>query len=270
MYFIRVLLFTFFTFSVLAGDNSYELRLGQQLAEEQASADAYWLKSGSAQFLALYRQQQGRQVRGAVILLHGMGAHPNWPDVIKPLREALPELGWATLSLQMPVLSPAEPVADYGRSLDEATRRIESGIKQLKDWNYSNIVIIGYSFGGALAANALSSKDFSDISAFVAISIQAQAFLNPRLKLLKSLEGLKLPVLDIYGSRDMLEISDAVHDRRLAARKGSNDAYQQMIIEGADHYYTGVEDVLIKRIQGWLQKVTAGLNPAGAVETAVP
>ncbi|NKB35944.1 MAG: DUF3530 family protein [Gammaproteobacteria bacterium] len=265
MWLIRVLFLMSLTLTVLA-DSSYELRLSRQLAEEQASADAYWLKSGSAQFLALYRQQQGSQVRGAVILLHGMGAHPDWPDVIQPLRESLPELGWATLSLQMPVLSPAEPVADYGRSVDEAARRIESGFQQLKDWNYSNIVIIGYSFGAALAASALSSKDLEDVRAFVAISIQAQPFLNPRLKLLKTLEELDLPVLDIYGSRDMLEVRNAVHDRRLASRKGNNSAYQQMTIEGADHYYTGVDEVLIKRIQGWLQKQEMGPKPVQVPE----
>ena len=46
-------------------------------------------------------------------------------------------------------------------------------------------------------------------------------------------------------------------------------AYQQLIIDGADHYYTGLQDVLIKRIQGWLAKTLPPPSPAAAlVDTA--
>jgi hypothetical protein len=34
-----------------------------------------------------------------------MGAHPDWPEVIQPLHSGLPESGWTTLSVQMPILA---------------------------------------------------------------------------------------------------------------------------------------------------------------------
>ncbi len=95
--------------------------------------------------------------------------------------------------------------------------------------------------------------------------MQAQQFLSPRLKLLKQLESINIPVLDIYGSRDMLEVKREADDRRLASRKNGNKLYRQMVIEGADHYFSAVFDVLLKRIQGWLAKV-APAESTGAEE----
>lgn len=98
------------------------------------------------------------------------------------------------------------------------------------------------------------------IKALVGISMQAHDFLNPRLKLLKSLETIEIPVLDIYGSRDFGEVLRLTDDRRLAGRKNSRHLYHQMQIEGADHYYSGTEEMLLRRIRGWLDKVAPGVQ----------
>lgn len=241
-------------------NSSYEQRIGKQLSAGQTAGEVVWLRTGGGEFVSLYLDYSTDQPRGAVIVLHGMGGHPDWPEVVGPLRRALPELGWATLSLQMPVLSPTEPVADYGKTLGEAKQRIQAAVKQLRDWRFLNIVVIGYSFGAATAAHAMSADDVKQVTAFIGISMQAQQFLNPKLKLLKQLESISLPVLDIYGSRDMLEVRREADDRRLAARKNGNSAYRQMKIEGADHYFTGLLEVLVKRIQGWLVKVSSDVS----------
>lgn len=237
---------------------SHEERIAEQLAVGRTEQEVVWLQAGERKFISLYQAHETQQAQGAVIILHGMGGHPDWPELINPLRTSLPALGWATLSSQLPVLSPAEPIAEYGLTLDDARQRIQAAVQQLRDWQFSNIVIIGHSFGAATAAQALSANDIGSVKAFIGISMQAPQFLNPRLKLLKQLESIHIPVLDIYGSRDTLEVLRRADDRRLAARKRGNAAYQQMAIEGADHYFTALTEILIKRIQGWLLKVSPG------------
>lgn len=244
-----------------AYNNNYEQRVARQLAENYEKDEVVWLRAAGRDFLSLYKGYTRNEARGAVIILHGMGAHPDWPDVIRPLRHALPEKGWATLSLHLPVLAPEAPIEDYGQTVNEAKERIRAAIRQLKKWNFHNIVLAGHSFGAASGAHALSAGDMTQISAFIGISMQAQQFLSPRLNLLKQLEAIDIPVLDIYGSRDVLEVSRDAADRRLAASKNGNSAYQQLRVDGADHYYRGVEEVLHKRIQGWLSRTIAAQSP---------
>lgn len=259
-YLAIILLLAVFPAMTSAYNASYEERIAEQLAEARPEQEVVWLQAGERKFISLYQGYDTEQAQGAVIILHGMGGHPDWPEVINPLRTSLPALGWATLSLQLPVLSPAEPIAEYGLTMDDAKQRIQAAVQQLRDWQFSNIVVIGHSYGAATAAQALSANDIKNVKALVAISMQAPQFLSPRLKLLKQLESIEIPVLDIYGSRDTLEVLRKVDDRRLAARKQGNAAYQQMVIDGADHYFTGLMDVLIKRIHSWLLKVSPGVR----------
>ncbi len=59
---------------------------------------------------ALLRPVEGSVVRGGVVLLHDLGAHPEWPGVIGPLRRSLPRYGWATIAPALPAaFSPPPP-----------------------------------------------------------------------------------------------------------------------------------------------------------------
>ncbi len=59
------------------------------------------LKSGH-KFLAIYTPNA--KARSGVIVVHGIGVNPDW-GLINPLRSQLAEQGYATLSVQMPVLA---------------------------------------------------------------------------------------------------------------------------------------------------------------------
>ncbi len=243
---------------VAGPDYERERTIAEELVAGLETGEAVWLNAVSgSQFLALFTRASGVRNSTAVILVHGMGAHPDWPVVIAPLRRSLPAAGWATLSLQMPVLSPETPEADYGRTLERAQRRIRAGVTFLREEGYESVVLIGYSFGAATAARYLANVKGHGVDAFAGISMIARKFLSPSLDLLEQLAGIDVPVLDIYGANDLNEVLQTVADRRLAAGGNGRGEFLQVVIEGADHFYARREEALQATIEGWLVEVVS-------------
>lgn len=242
---------------------SYEANLAEKLSARVSEEEVVWLTASGRRFLVLYKEDTSSSA--AVILVHGMGGHPDWPEVVAPLRNGLFEMGFSTLSIQMPVLEPERQPADYGKTVKSGKLRLAAAVQFLGQ-KHEAVVIIGYGFGAGVAADYLAGENSKLIKAFAGISMQTQQFLNPRLNLLPRLEKLEIPVLDIYGSRDFVEVIKQVDDRRLAGRKNGSRGYQQMEIDGADHYFTGLEDIMIKRIGAWISRVVTGAEVAEDVE----
>src|SRR3990172_8219230 len=84
-------------------DREWEAEIAENLDENTSDGEVIWCQAANSRFLTLYTGQTANHAKGAAIILHGMGAHPDWPQVISPLRTSLPELGWSTLSIQLPV-----------------------------------------------------------------------------------------------------------------------------------------------------------------------
>ena len=57
------------------------------------------------------------------MVVHGLGIHPNWAQVIQPLRVALSEKSWHTLSMQMPVLANDKEASEYMPLLKQGDER---------------------------------------------------------------------------------------------------------------------------------------------------
>ena len=241
-------------------DKDWEKQITEKLAEKVKATEVLWLDAKQDNFLALYTSQTGETAHGAAIILHGMGAHADWPQTISPIRTTLPEHGWSTLSIQLPVIAPENQIEDYGSTLKKAAERIKSAVRYLRDRKFLNIVVIGHSFGAASTLAYLEKEKKQKVIALVAIGLQDYAFVKPTLDLLGLIEKSKIPVLDIYGSRDFRNVIRQAPDRRLAAKKGNNRQYAQFEVEGADHYFNKMEDVLVKRIRGWLDKAAPGVS----------
>lgn len=60
------------------------------------------LTGAQEKFLAFWQPADQATPRGAVIILPSDGENANWPNVIGPLRRALPRYGWSTLALTLP------------------------------------------------------------------------------------------------------------------------------------------------------------------------
>ena len=96
-----------------AADLEREKRLAEQTVDAILDGEPVMLKAGNHEFLGIYTEAEPEVATGAAIILHGRGMHPDWTQVANPLRTGLPANGWATLSLQMPVLPKDATFYDY-------------------------------------------------------------------------------------------------------------------------------------------------------------
>ena len=94
--------------AAVVSDYNREKEIGNRLQRDLSLGDIVWLETGKTDktfpalvtFPGIEKEQQSQK---AVILVHGMGGHPDWPDVISPLRRHFYERGNTSLSLQMPI-----------------------------------------------------------------------------------------------------------------------------------------------------------------------
>lgn len=242
-----------------AMDREWEQQIAERLLEQAEVSETVWLQAGGEEFLGLFNRQSSDNASGAVIILHGMGAHADWPRLISPLRLNLPGQGWSTLSIQLPLVAIEHPIEDYGKTLSAAKDRLEAAVRFLQTRKYLNIVVIGHSFGAATVLSYLSDSQRPRILALAAIGLQEYPFLKPAINVLDLIEAARLPILDIYGGRDYLRVRNHAPDRRLAAKKAGNKNYKQVEVPGANHYFYKMEDVLAKQIRGWLDKTAPGV-----------
>jgi hypothetical protein len=91
------------SFTTHASDLEKEKRWVDQVVDAILDGDAVWLNDGTSEFLGIYTEAEKDKSR-AVIVMHGTGIHPDWQQVIQPLRVGLTEHNWNTLSIQMPIL----------------------------------------------------------------------------------------------------------------------------------------------------------------------
>lgn len=235
-----------------------EQKLAERLSENVATGVPVWLQANGEKFLGLHNAALGELPRQAVLLVHNMGGHADWPEVIAPLRTSLPDHGWSTLSLQMPLLAPGALADDYGSTVASSGRRIRAGIEYLRKQGYSRIVVLGYGFGASQALASLAGEEYAD--GLIMISILAREFLQPAMDLPSLLTKLEIPVLDVYGRNDFPEVVDKANVRRRAVSGTGPAAMTQQVIAGTDHYFTGREQRLIEVVSGWLQKTFADIS----------
>ncbi len=268
-----------------------EERWAQQIQEYLMVGEMQWLSDDAqgrasvaggrmpevipaGKFLSIYTAPAAGKAKGAVILMHGEGRHPDWPEVISPLRRGLAEQGYATLSLQMPILPRGGPLSGYWRALDEAAPRIQAGIKFLRDQGHTGIVLIGYGMGAAMGMGALTQGKVKGVRGFVGVGMAAHTSdratyeLDPRLYAPTMLSKLRLPVLDIYGGLDDKVVTQSAPERAAAAERAGNKDYTQYKIADADHGFGRFEKELLQRVGDWLDERAAA--PPAAREMSPP
>jgi dienelactone hydrolase len=194
------------------------------------------LKSGH-QFLAIHTTNA--KARAGVIVVHGMGVHPDW-NLINAVRSQLAEQGYATLSVQMPVLA-ADAKADlYPTLFPEAAGRLQVAVNFLKEKGHRKVAIVSHSMGARMVNHFLVNGGMVD--AWVSVGISTGVYLQA--------ETFKIPVLDIYGEKDFPVVLANAATRADAIKR--NRGSGQMSIAGADHYFNGTETELVRHVKRFL------------------
>lgn len=232
-----------------ASDLDKEARWRAQIVDTLLDGEAIDLNAGDLTFLGIYTPAEEPTARAAIIA-HGIGVHPDWPQVIQPLRTRLPEQGWSTLSIQMPILPNEATAADYAPLFDEVAPRLDAAIAYLKDKGADRIVIIAHSLGATMAADYLASHPESAV-AFVGIGMAGQAQV-PRMDTTGSLRKIRTPIFDLYGQNDNEDVLASAEARASAALAAGASGYSQAQVPGADHFFDGQEDALVETTVQWL------------------
>lgn len=255
-----VFIFVGMSFSILAGSKSdlaKEKRWESQIIDSLLVGEAIKLKTKNAEFLALYAEPESKKIKGAVIIIHGIGVHPAWPDVINPLRMQLPEMGWHTLSIQMPVLANEASDKDYVPLFQEVPSRIQAGVDFLKKKGIKNVVLSGHSLGATMASYYLATKHDPVIKTYAIISGGMGVTNYEHTHILGNLKKMpNINIVDIFGSEDHPRVMENLKKRKSFFRKAQIKKYSTLRIHGANHFYRDKNDLLVEKLNIKLNKIS--------------
>lgn len=192
----------------------------------------------------------GNNSKVGVILAHGQGSDPD-SQVVGPLRKSInKELGFHTLSLQMPVLPGRKTQGkfmEYGPTFPDAYKTIQAGIDFLRnEKGVERIYLMGYSMGARMTTGFLSEHPESGISGYIGIGLLGggQEPLNAN----QNLKKIKVPIIDIYA--DIGPDGKAAEFRK----RFVSNRYTQVVMAGAKHDFDGYESQFTEAVISWLKQ----------------
>jgi pimeloyl-ACP methyl ester carboxylesterase len=223
-------------------DYAREQRWADEITPGLVVGDAIYLQQKSGhKFLALYTEV--KNARAAVIVVHGLGVHPDW-GLIGALRSGLADHGYATLSVQMPVLAAGALGEEYPALFPDAAERLAVAVAFIKSKGHRNIALASHSMGARMSNFYLAAAPDSGIDAWVAIGISNGEFTDAG--------KLRMPILDIFGERDLPLVRQRAAARAAILRTIKGSA--QIDVAGTDHYFAGSEAELVKQVRQFLDR----------------
>lgn len=210
-------------------DYEREQRLAQEFVPAIVVGNAVRIEPESGRgFLGILTMAPNS--RGALVLMHGLGLHPDW-GLMGELRTLLPERGYTTLSIQMPVLAADASPVEYPKIFGEARERIAAAIAYLRGRGARRIAIVSHSMGARMAEDFLRRNRAAPLAAWIPLSISSGRF--------DEIASLPFPIFDIYGQKDLEPVLGGA-DARAAVLRGIHGSKQAMVY-GAGHFYAGKE-----------------------------
>jgi pimeloyl-ACP methyl ester carboxylesterase len=218
-------------------DYAREKRWADQVVPTLVTGEAVWLEAPRTEkFLGIYTE--AKDAKGAVILAHGLGVHPDY-GVIGELRTRLADAGYATLSVQMPILAAEAPAARYPVLFWEADARFASALTYLRRKRYDRIWLLSHSMGSRMANHYISAHPQVPLAGWISLSISS-GDIGPFKK-------IKFPVYDVYAEHDLEAVIKGA-PRRAETLKRMRGSSQTMVF-GADHYFANKDKDLVSLIR---------------------
>ena len=244
------------TLPIQAANLSLERRISAALDSPNLSGKAVWLENGNNRFLAIYRPSETKLSLGGALILHDQGTHADWAEVIQPLRKHLAKQGWNTLALQLPVTDTRLDAAARQSLIEMASARIQSAIDYFDPQQQPNLVLVGHGLGAAMALHHLAKQPNQRINAVAAIGLSIDPS-NESDPISQAIAQIETPILDLYGSRDLPAVTESAAKRRQIASSNGREGYRQEVVNGADHFFTGMQSSLQQRLHAWLKRTSA-------------
>ncbi|MGZ5125573.1 MAG: dienelactone hydrolase family protein [Burkholderiales bacterium] len=228
------------TIALAQADYVREKRWADEIVPALLVGEAVQLElPGGRKFLGIYASSNSSAP--AVIVVHGAGVHPDW-GLINALRSQLADQGYATLSVQMPVLSSEAGPDQYGPLYPEAAERIAAAVRFLRTRRHAKVGIVSHSLGARMT-NYFIEHSTQPLDAWVSIGLSGGYTAADRFK---------APVLDLYGERDFPAVRDNSAARADSLRRVRGSA--QVEVPGADHFFAGQENILVGQVKLFLDQ----------------
>ena len=222
-------------------DYARERRWAEEITPAILVGDPLYLElKAGRKFLAIWAP--GAQATAGVIVVHGLGVHPDW-GLINTLRSQLPEQGYSTLSVQMPVLAADARGGDYPPLFPEAAERLAAAAALVRARGLKKIAGVSHSMGARMTDFALNQAGGMRVDAWVAIGISGEFTAPP---------AFQAPVLDIYGEKDTPAVLHHVRARAAVLKRLRGSG--QVEVAGADHFFTGMESELVRQVRLFLNR----------------
>lgn len=238
--------------------------LVQVVAAEDDTVDRegriVWLAEApdNEEFPALYARAV--QPRGAIVLLHDLGAFVDDPRLFEPLREQLIGQGYNVFIPRLPISRKVMQGSDlssldYDSLLAVIERRARSSIEFMQAEKQQPLLLLGHGYGAFAATMLLGREDAPRVAALVSISPHWYAHPEGQRTYIKTLSNVPVAVLDIYPAVDEEadnRLRSSVHMLRGLALKATEQPSRQVGIPYTDHHMRGMVEPVVRILDNWL------------------
>jgi pimeloyl-ACP methyl ester carboxylesterase len=224
-----------------AQDYAREQRWADEITPSLIVGEPIHITASSGKpFLGLYAK--GERPFKAILLLHSVGTHPDF-GVIGQLRSHLFDLGYTTLSIQLPVQGREAKLEDYyPKVFGDAKDRIDKALQWLKAAGFEKPVLLSHTMGSWMANEYLDERHRQgEISAWVCMSLTGSYSWTART--------YGFPILDVYAENDIAPTLKSNGRRKLALLQIGS---RQFMVAGAEAEYGTKERLLALEIQRFL------------------